>query len=226
MTTNESAAGGMPHMDALGPDDGTDLVLRRALVGAAGVVGLGMTGLFSLLLIDNMNPGKAVAALGAPVDVDVSKLEPGQIIIVEWKKKPVWLLRRPQAMLDTLTVPGLLHRLKDPRSESAQQPAAQYVNGNYRALKADIFVAVALCTHLQCIPDFRPAPGSVTSWWPGGFHCPCHGSLYDLSGRVIEGSPAPLNMPIPPYYWKTDSVVRIGEADSHGAQENWAPEIW
>lgn len=226
MTTHEPTKDGAPVMDALGPDNDVDLKLRRALIGAASIVGLSMTGFFSYLLVDNMNPGKAVAAMGAPVDVDISKLEPGQLILVEWKKKPVWLLHRPQSMLKTLTNPGLLQRLKDPHSHSAQQPAKKYINGNYRALKPHIFVAVALCTHLQCIPDYRPSPHSVTSWWYGGFHCPCHGSLYDLSARVIEGSPAPLNIPIPPYYWKTDTVVRIGEGDPKGLNQDWTPSIW
>lgn len=226
MTTHEPVKDNAPDMDALGSDDNVDLKLRRALIGAAGVIGLSMTGLFSFLLVDNMNPGKAVKAMGAPVDVDVSKVESGQIILVTWKKKPVWVLNRPKSMLNTLSKPGLLQRLKDPHSHAAQQPEKKYVNGNYRALKPEMFVAVALCTHLQCIPDFRPTPHSVTSWWYGGFHCPCHGSMYDLSARVIEGSPAPLNIPIPPYYWKSDTVVRIGEDDPHGKQQDWTPQIW
>ncbi len=173
-----------------------------------------------------MNPGKAIAALGAPVDIDVSKVEPGQLLLAEWKKKPVWILHRKDWMLKTLSEPGLLKRLKDAASQANQQPAPAYVNGNYRALKPHMFIAVALCTHAQCIPDYRPAPHTVTQWWYGGFHCPCHGSMYDFSARVIEGSPAPLNMPVPPYYWVSDTVVRVGEGSPSGADKSWTPSIW
>lgn len=213
-------------MDSLRPDTEASPGRRRFLTAAVGVVGATAVALFADILVDNMNPGEAVKAQGAPVDVDVSKIEPGQLIIVEWKKKPVWVLNRPQSMLDTLSKDSLLGRLKDPQSKTAQQPAAHYINGNFRALKPHIFVAVALCTHLQCVPDFRPTPHSVTSWWYGGFHCPCHGSTYDLSARVFEGSPAPVNIPIPPYYWKGDTVVRVGEGNAGGLHQDWTPEIW
>ncbi len=199
---------------------------RNFLISAAGVLGAGAVGLFADILIDNMNPGKAVEALGAPIDVDVSKLEPGQLIMVEWKKKPVWVLMREEWMLKTLVEPSLVKRLKDPKSLQNQQPTKAYANGYYRALRPDIFIAVALCTHMQCIPDYRPAPHTVTPWWPGGFHCACHGSMYDFSARVLEGSPAPLNIPIPPYYWLTKSKVRIGETDKAGTFKNWTPDIW
>ncbi len=213
-----------PNMDSIGPE--IDVGKRRFLVGAVGLLGAGAVGLLADILVNNMNPGQAVAALGAPVDVDVSKIEPGQLIMAQWKKKPIWILRRKPWMLETLSKQGLLRRLKDPHSTAPQQPAKEFINGNYRALKPHLFVAVALCTHMQCVPDYRPAPHSVTSWWYGGFHCPCHGSTYDFSARVFEGSPAPLNIPIPPYYWKTDTVVRIGEQNAEGLHENWTPAIW
>lgn len=214
-----------PTMDSIERE--LDEGKRRFLLAAVtGVVGAGAAGLFASMLVDNMNPGRAVAAEGAPIEVDVSKIEPGQLIVAEWKKKPIWILHRKQSMLDALSDKGLLQRLKDPGSAAPQQPSDRYVNGNYRALKPQLFVAVALCTHLQCVPDYRPAPHSVTSWWYGGFHCPCHGSTYDLSARVFEGSPAPLNIPIPPYYWKSDAVVRIGEGNPDGLHGDWTPEIW
>ncbi|MGH8118139.1 MAG: ubiquinol-cytochrome c reductase iron-sulfur subunit [Rhodanobacteraceae bacterium] len=213
-------------MDAVQLPDGPDLRRRRFLGAAAGFIGVAATGLFAYILVDNMNPGKAVAAQGVPIDVDVSKLEPGQLILLEWKKKPVWVLRREASMLKTLSNPDLLRRLKDPHSHAAQQPSKSFINGNFRALTPEYFIAVALCTHLQCIPDFRPQPHSVTPWWFGGFHCPCHGSMYDLSARVIEGSPAPLNIPIPPYFWKSKTVARVGESNANGAEQNWGPEIW
>ncbi len=200
---------------------------RRQFLGATGgVAGVAAAALFAYIVVDNMNPGKAVAAQGAPVDVDVGKMEPGQLLLIEWKKKPVWVLRRDKAALATLSDPDLLERLKDPASREAQQPETAFVNGNFRALNPEYFIAVALCTHLQCIPSYRPEPHTVTPWWPGGFHCACHGSLYDLSARVIEGSPAPLNMPVPPYYWVSETVARIGESDEHGALQAWEPSIW
>jgi ubiquinol-cytochrome c reductase iron-sulfur subunit len=211
-------------MDSIKPEVATGR--RRFLVGAVSVVGAGAAGLLATILVDNMNPGKAVAAEGAPIEVDVSKIEPGQLILVQWKKKPIWILHREKSQLSTLSEPALLQRLKDPKSTAAQQPSSRYINGNYRALKPDIFVAVALCTHMQCVPDYRPAPHSVTSWWYGGFHCPCHGSTFDLAARVFEGSPAPLNIPIPPYYWKSDTLVRIGEGNAQGLYQNWTPDIW
>lgn len=215
-----------PVMDSVRPVRQTDKARRNFLVGAAGVLGAGAVGLFAASLIDNMNPGKAVAALGAPIEVDVSRMEPGQLIMAEWKKKPIWIVRREPWMLKTLSEPSLLRRLKDPHSEQAQQPAHKFINGNYRALRPEFFIAVALCTHMQCIPAFRPSPHTVTPWWPGGFHCPCHGSMYDFSARVVEGSPAPLNIPIPPYYWKSHAVARIGEMDSSGLDKDWTPVIW
>lgn len=200
---------------------------RRQFLGAVGgAAGVAAAALFAYIVVDNMNPGKAVAAMGAPVDVDVSKMEPGQLILIEWKKKPVWVLRRDKRALDTLSDPDLLRRLKDPESRHAQQPSEQFVNGNFRALDPEYFIAVALCTHLQCIPSYRPTPHTVTPWWFGGFHCACHGSLYDLAARVIEGSPAPLNMPIPPYYWVSKTVARVGLGDEHGALQDWEPSIW
>ncbi|MGD8574608.1 MAG: ubiquinol-cytochrome c reductase iron-sulfur subunit [Gammaproteobacteria bacterium] len=223
MTSNDSA---VPTIDALRPEAGHSPQRRRFLATAAGVVGASAAALFADILIRDMNPGKAVHAQGAPVDVDISRLEPGQIMTVQWKKKPVWILHRPEHMLRTLDKPDLLKRLKDPHSKAAQQPAKRYVNGNYRALRPHIFVAVALCTHMQCVPDFRPAPHSVTNWWYGGFHCPCHGSTYDLSARVFAGSPAPVNIPIPPYYWKSDNVVRIGESTPGGVHGHWRPGTW
>ena len=213
-------------MDSIRPHQQTDTGRRNFLIAAAGVLGAGAVGLFADTLIDNMNPGKAVEALGAPIEVDVSRMEPGQLILAEWKKKPIWILKREPWMLQTLSEPSLLRRLKDPHSEQNQQPAAQFINGNYRALRPEIFIAVALCTHMQCIPAYRPAPHTVTPWWPGGFHCPCHGSMYDFSARVVEGSPAPLNIPIPPYYWKTNTVARIGEMNAAGLDKDWSPDIW
>lgn len=213
-------------MDSIRAEPEADGGRRKFLVSTASLLGAGAVGLFADALADNMNPGKAVQALGAPIDVDVSKMEPGQLIMVEWKKKPVWILRRQDWMLKTLSKKSLLGRLKDPDSKQKQQPSSKFINGNYRAIKPEYFIAVALCTHMQCIPTFRPAPHTVTSWWPGGFHCACHGSMYDFSARVVEGSPAPLNIPVPPYFWKSESVARIGEVNASGQDKAWTPLIW
>lgn len=213
-------------MDSIQAPEGAASTRRQFLGAVGGVGGLAAVGLFAYIVIDNMNPGRAVAAEGAPVDVDVSKMEEGQLLLIEWKKKPVWILRRDKSALKTLSNPDLLGRLKDADSKEPQQPDKAFINGNFRALKPEYFIAVALCTHLQCIPDYRPDPHTVTPWWFGGFHCPCHGSMYDLSARVIEGSPAPLNMPIPPYYWVSDTVARVGESDKKGALQSWEPSIW
>ncbi|TAL84335.1 MAG: ubiquinol-cytochrome c reductase iron-sulfur subunit [Rhodanobacter sp.] len=228
MTNETTRAEGMDavFMDSIRPAQEMRKDRRHFLISAAGVLGAGAVGLFADVLIDNMNPGKAVEALGAPIDVDVSKMEPGQLILAEWKKKPIWILKREAWMLKTLSEPSLLRRLKDPESKQNQQPASKFINGNYRALQPEMFIAVALCTHMQCIPDYRPAPHTVTPWWPGGFHCACHGSMYDFSARVIEGSPAPLNIPVPPYYWKTPMVAHIGEMNGSGLDKNWTPDIW
>ena len=229
MNDTPSAKGsstGPYFMDSIRPDARTDPQRRTFLLASAGVLGAGAVGLFADILVDNMNPGKAVQAEGAPIEVDISQMQPGQLLLVEWKKKPVWILRREDWMLKSLAEPGLLRRLKDPHSRQNQQPDVAFINGDYRALRPDIFIAVALCTHMQCIPDYRPAPHTVTPWWPGGFHCACHGSMYDFSARVIEGSPAPLNIPIPPYYWKTGQTVTIGETNKSGGNKDWSPDIW
>ena len=215
-----------PRMDSIRSEALPDKGRRRFLIASASLIGAGGIGLLAYSMVDNMNPGLAVAAMGAPVDVDVSKIEPGQLITVEWKKKPVWVLHRTPEMLKTLSEGGLLGRLKDPHSSAPQQPSGRYINGNYRAIKPHMLVAVALCTHMQCVPDFRTPAHTVTPWWYGGFHCPCHGSTYDFSARVFAGSPAPMNIPIPPYYWKSETVVRVGEGDSQGSLEKWAPAIW
>lgn len=214
------------NMDSIQAVAQAELGRRNFLMATAGVLGAGAVGLFASALVDNMNPGKAVKALGAPVDIDVSKMEPGQLIVAEWKKKPIWILKREDWMLKSLAEPSLLKRLKDPESQQNQQPGSKFVNGNFRALNPTYFIAVALCTHMQCIPDYRPAPKTVTPWWPGGFHCACHGSMYDFSARVIQGSPAPLNIPIPPYHWKSATVARIGEENASGLAKNWTPDIW
>jgi len=143
------------------------------------------------------------------VTVDISKLQPGQQMTVEWRRKPVWVLRRTPAMLEALS--GLREQLRDPDSGAAsQQPA--YASNEYRSLRSAYLVAVALCTHLGCVPSFRPevAAPDLGPNWVGGYFCPCHGSRFDFAGRVFKGVPAPLNLEIPPHRYAGDTEIEIG----------------
>ena len=149
---------------------------------------------------------------GAPVDVDISKLEPGQLITIQWRGKPVWILRRTKENMDWLKLSQHRTALLDPDSRvKSQQPG--YAVNTMRSIKPEIFVTIALCTHLGCVPSYRPelAPDDLGEDWHGGFFCPCHGSRFDLAGRVYAGVPAPTNLEIPPYKYISQHVLRIGE---------------
>ena len=142
---------------------------------------------------------------------------------VAWRSRPVWILRRTRDALDTLS--ALDSRLADPHSLQPQQlPACQ---NEYRSIKPEYFVAVGICTHLGCVPTFRPdaAPSDLGPDWVGGFFCPCHGTRYDLAGRVFKNSPAPLNLPVPPYHYVTDALLRVGET-AGGKEQQWQPATW
>jgi ubiquinol-cytochrome c reductase iron-sulfur subunit len=154
-------------------------------------------------------PSERAKAAGAPVEVDISKIEPGQKINVAWRGKPCWVVNRTKAMLDTL--PKMDSRVADPNSNVPQQPA--YCKNENRSIKPEWWVAVGICTHLGCSPTYRPevAPADLGPEWLGGFFCPCHQSKFDLAGRVFKGVPAPTNLVIPPYHYKTDTQVVIGE---------------
>ncbi|MEA1079665.1 ubiquinol-cytochrome c reductase iron-sulfur subunit [Marinobacter qingdaonensis] len=181
---------------------------RRFLIGAtAAVGGVGVVGA-AVPFLGSWNPSAKAEAAGAPVTVNVSKLEPGQQITVEWRGKPVWVIRRDEAMLENIE--KLNDVVKDPQSESPQQPP--YIDGIYRALKPEIAVIVGLCTHLGCVPSYRPevAPADLGENWLGGLFCPCHGSKYDLAGRVYDAQPAPLNLEVPPYRFDDDATLTIG----------------
>ncbi|HXM85180.1 MAG TPA: ubiquinol-cytochrome c reductase iron-sulfur subunit [Stellaceae bacterium] len=161
-------------------------------------------------LIKSMNPAQDVLAAGAPVDIDISSVQPGQQIVVLWRSRPIFIVRRPPDMLTKLQSDADHSLLRDPDSEVVQQPP--YAKNQYRSVKPDVLVLVGICTHLGCIPNFVPAAGgSLGDNWPGGYFCPCHGSRYDLAGRVFSGVPAPYNLPVPPYHFVSDTVVRIGE---------------
>jgi ubiquinol-cytochrome c reductase iron-sulfur subunit len=181
---------------------------RRFLTAASIVVGGVGAGYVAVPFIASWSPSERAQAAGAPVEVDISKLEPGAMMTVEWRGKPVWVVNRTQRMLDDL--PGLSDELRDPKSEIPQQP--EYVESPYRSIKPEFLVMVGICTHLGCSPTFRPevAPADLGPDWKGGFFCPCHGSRFDLAGRVFKGVPAPTNMVIPPYRFLSDSQVLVG----------------
>lgn len=160
--------------------------------------------------IDSMNPAKDVIAAGGPVDIDLKDIKAGQQITVVWRSHPIFIVRRTPEELKTLQEPSDVSLLADPKSEVHQQPS--YAVNWHRSIKPEFLVLVGICTHLGCIPRFEPKPaGELGPNWPGGYFCPCHGSRYDLSGRVFKNVPAPYNLPIPPYHFVSDTVVRIGE---------------
>jgi ubiquinol-cytochrome c reductase iron-sulfur subunit len=162
-------------------------------------------------LIDSMNPSADVIAAGAPIDVDISKLGAGQQIVVLWRGAPMLIVNRTSDALKTLQDPSLVSKLSDPDSHVNQQPA--YADNWHRSVKPEFAVLVGICTHLGCLPGYLPNPDPVTpaANWPGGYFCPCHGSKYDLAGRVYSGVPAPYNLPVPPYRFVDDKTLRIGE---------------
>ena len=192
-------------MDAHGGGTRRDfLVLTASALGAVGAAA------FAWPLVTSMNPARDTLAAGAPVDVDISHLEEGQQIIVLWRSRPIFVVHRSAAELKTLQDKQVESLLRDAGSASDQQP--DYAKNWHRSIKPELLVLVGICTHLGCIPIFTPAPGgSLGNDWPGGYFCPCHGSKYDLAGRVFQGVPAPLNLPVPPYNFINDKSIRIGE---------------
>jgi len=160
--------------------------------------------------IDSLNPAADTIAAGAPVDVNISKVQPGQQIVVLWRSRPIFILYRTPAILRKLQEAADIKLLADPDSSVHQQP--DYARNWHRSIKPRYLVVVGICTHLGCIPQLRAAAGGdLGSNWPGGFFCPCHGSRYDLAARVFSGVPAPYNLPVPPYRFIRDEIVRIGE---------------
>lgn len=190
-------------------DGGVDTSRRRFLTVATAAVG-GVGAVFGAYpFIAAMQPSARAEAAGAPVEVDISKLEPGARLTVEWRGKPVWVVRRTPEMLSKLD--GLGGELRDPNSDQDQQPT--YAKNTYRSIKPEFLVLVGICTHLGCSPTYRPEPGAsdLGSNWPGGFFCPCHGSRFDMAGRVFAGVPAPLNMAVPPYRFAGETRMVIGD---------------
>ena len=194
-----------------------DLTRRKFLAQATTTVGVLGAAFASVPFIESWLPSERARALGGPVTLDSSKLEPGQMTIVTWRRKPIYVVRRSTQMLARL---GDHDRdLKDPRSLDSSQPA--YADNAYRARRPDLFVAVGICTHLGCLPKARFLPGMAAMGpaWPGGFFCPCHGSRFDLAGRVFDGSPASVNLVIPPYGFRSDEILVIGTGTARDSQD-------
>lgn len=179
------------------------------LVAQAGT-GLGLIAI-AWTFVDYMEPSADVIAAGAPIDVDISHILPGQQILVRWRGKPILIVHHTEAELKTLQSPAVVSRLSDPNSEAHQQPP--YAQNWHRSLKPEYAILVGICTHLGCLPEYMPKPDPSTpaTNWPGGYFCPCHGSKYDLAGRVWSGVPAPYNLPVPPYHFPNDKTLRVGE---------------
>ena len=189
---------------------------RRFLTTAASVV-VGGAGAAAVAVpfVASMLPSAKAQASGAPVEADISKLVIGQQMTIEWRGKPVWIIRRSTAALESLAT--LNDVLRDPESSVASQQPEYCVNET-RSIRDEIIVLVGVCTHLGCSPTYRPevAPEDLGPNWKGGFFCPCHGSKFDLAGRVYLGVPAPTNLEVPPYYFQGDNRIVIGE-DAQGA---------
>lgn len=187
---------------------------RDFLVAATSVVGGIAAGATAVPFAGSMFPSERAKAAGAPVEADISKLAPGAMQIIEWRGKPVWIVRRTQEMLDSIQKDNNL--VADPKSEVPQQPV--YAKNEFRSIKPDIAVLVGVCTHLGCSPQFKSADAKsdMGMEWNGGFYCPCHGSKFDLAGRVFKGVPAPINLEVPQYKFVGDNKIIIGD-DTKGA---------
>jgi ubiquinol-cytochrome c reductase iron-sulfur subunit len=182
---------------------------RKFLINATTVVGAGAIAGAAVPFLGSWNPSAKAEAAGAPAKADISKLTPGEMIIVEWRGMPIYVVRHSEESLALIN--KNLSRLSDPDSLNDQQP--EYAKNNLRARKKGISVLSAVCTHLGCAPKFYPQLGTTEfdSNWQGGFFCPCHGSKFDLAGRVYAGVPAPDNLPVPPHYYESETILVIGE---------------
>ncbi len=187
---------------------------RRFLIAASSVVGAGAAAAVAVPFVASMLPSARAVAAGAPVPVDLTKIEPGQLLTIEFRGAPHWVIKRTPEMVAQLSKNDAL--LADSKSDSSKQP--DYAKNPSRSIKPEIFVARGVCTHLGCSPTFRKEIGAADlgADWPGGFFCPCHQSKFDMSGRVFAGMPAPTNLAIPPYKFVSDTSLLIGD-DSKGA---------
>jgi ubiquinol-cytochrome c reductase iron-sulfur subunit len=180
-----------------------NLVVATSVVGGAAAIGAAAP------FVASMWPSERARAAGAPVQVDLSRVAPGELAVIEWRGKPVWVLRRTPEMLASLKAAE--PRLSDPASKASEQP--KYAQNEYRSAKPEIMVMEGVCTHLGCSPQLKSAEAraEMGADWPGGFYCPCHGSKFDYAGRVFRGAPAPTNLRVPPYTFTTETAMVIGE---------------
>ena len=209
MASSASTAEGIEHPEE--PSRRDFLYIATGTVAAVGAVAT------LVPLVNQMNPDASTLAAGGPVDLDISKIEPGQQVVVRWRERPIFVFHRTPETLKTLQDPKLIAVLADPNSQQVQQ--APYATNWHRSIKPEFGVLVGICTHLGCIPLFYPQPNATTpvADWPGGYFCPCHGSKYDPAGRVFSGVPAPYNLPVPPYSFVSNTTIRIGENPSGSA---------
>ncbi|MEB2332408.1 MAG: ubiquinol-cytochrome c reductase iron-sulfur subunit [Nitrosomonas sp.] len=196
-------------------DNGKMSGRRRFLLAATSVAGVVAGAGIATPFLRSMMPSERAKAAGAPVEVDISKLESGMLLTAEWRGKPVWILKRTSEMLDDLK--KLNDQLADPDSERDQQPA--YAKNSTRSIKPEILVVLGVCTHLGCSPVYRKdiAPADLGADWLGGFFCPCHGSKFDLAGRVYKNVPAPSNLVVPPYTYLSDNQLLVGSDSKESA---------
>jgi len=198
-------------------DNELDHGKRRFLLTATGVAGGVATVAAAVPFVVSMLPSERARAAGAPVEADIGMLAPGEKITVEWRGQPVWIVRRTPEMLESIK--GSADKVADPRSERKPgELTPAYARNEYRSIKPEVFVAVGICSHLGCSPQdkFKAGAEAFEGNWKGGFYCPCHGSLFDLAGRVYKNKPAPDNLKVPPYKFLSDTRILIGE-DSKGA---------
>jgi len=203
----------LDHNSTLGPvkalHQSPELMRRDFLYVTTGAVAAVGVAFATWPFIDQMEPSSGVLAAGGPISVDLSSVAPGQQIVVRWRSRPVFIVNRTPPLLATLRDPALLSQLRDPHSQELQQP--NYATNWSRSIKPGFLVLVGVCTHLGCIPTFTPEKGALDPSWPGGYLCHCHGSRYDLAGRVFQGVPAPYNLPVPPYHFSNATTLVIGE---------------
>lgn len=180
------------------------LLVATSVVGGAGAVALAAP------FVVSFAPSERAKAAGAPVEADLSKVAPGEMMVVEWRGKPIWILHRTPAMLESLK--KVREKLSDPDSEKSIQPA--YAKNEHRSIKPEFLIVEGICTHLGCSPSAKFQVGEASGLgadWVGGYLCPCHGSMFDLAGRVFKSMPAPLNLPVPPHKYLSDTRVLIGD---------------
>ena len=201
----------------VGEHEAADPARRKFLtVAATATAAVGAAVTLSPFIM-SWEPSERARAMGAPVSVDLSKLELGQMITVVWRRQPIYVFRRTPQTVQQLAAHD--NRLKDPKSAESDQPA--YAKNEQRSRRADVAVLIATCTHLGCLPKqrFDPADAQLGTDWPGGFLCPCHGSRFDMAGRVFNGSPASLNLRIPPYSFPSSNTLVIGQDENSGKEE-------